>query len=71
MIEDVEIFGTNPSHCKLLRLNPFSFPADIHVLEHIDRLIEIFNVCWPMYVATPAILKPAIEKSYEESEEVC
>ena len=27
----------------LLKINPFSFPDDIHVLEHIDRLIEIFN----------------------------
>lgn len=46
----------------LLRINPFSFPDDIHVLEHIDRLIEIFNVCWPMYAAMPAVLKDAIEK---------
>ncbi|MCR5049282.1 MAG: DUF87 domain-containing protein [Saccharofermentans sp.] len=63
---DVEVYGTNPSHSKLLRLNPFSFPMDIHVLEHIDRLTEIFNVCWPMYAAMPAVLKRAIEKSYED-----
>lgn len=48
----------------LLRINPFSFPDDVHVLEHIDRLIEIFNVCWPMYAAMPAVLKDAIERSY-------
>lgn len=48
----------------LLRINPFSFPEDIHVLEHIDRLIEIFNVCWPMYAAMPAVLKESIELSY-------
>ena len=63
---DVEVYGTNPSHSKLLRLNPFAFPTDIHVLEHIDRLTEIFNVCWPMYAAMPAVLKRAIEKSYED-----
>ena len=63
---DVEVYGTNPYHSKLLRLNPFSFPMDIHVLEHIDRLTEIFNVCWPMYAAMPAVLKRAIEKSYED-----
>lgn len=50
----------------LLRMNPFSFPADIHVLEHLDRLIEIFNVCWPMYAAMPAVLKNAVEKAYED-----
>ena len=35
------------------------------MLEHIDRIVEIFNACWPMYAAMPAILKDAIEKSYE------
>lgn len=48
----------------LLRINPFSFPENIHVLEHMDRLVEIFNVCWPMYAAMPAVLKNAVEKSY-------
>ena len=50
----------------LLKINPFSFPKGIHVLEHLDRLVEIFNVCWPMYAAMPAVLKNAIEKSYED-----
>lgn len=49
---------------QLLRINPFSFPENIHVLEHMDRLVEIFNVCWPMYAAMPAVLKNAVEKSY-------
>lgn len=65
--EDVDIYGTNPlKFPKLLQLNPFSFPDDIHVLEHIDRLVEVFNACWPMYAAMPAILKEAVERSYEE-----
>lgn len=64
MDEDVFVYGTNPKIAPLLRMNPFSFPGDIHVLEHIDRLVEIFNVCWPMYAAMPAVLKDAIEKSY-------
>lgn len=61
---DVSVFGTNPAITPLLRINPFSFPKEIHVLEHLDRLIEIFNVCWPMYAAMPAVLKSAVEKSY-------
>lgn len=65
--EDVFVLGTNPYKSKLLRINPFSFPEDIHILEHIDRLIEIFNVCWPMYAAMPAVLKEAIERAYEVS----
>ena len=62
--DDVTVFGTNPLLSTVLRINPFSFPESIHVLEHIDRLVEIFNVCWPMYAAMPAVLKNAVEKSY-------
>lgn len=69
----VSVYGTNPALTPLLRINPFSFPhgnadeaKNIHILEHLDRLIEIFNVCWPMYAAMPAVLKEAVEKSYED-----
>lgn len=63
--EDVAVYGTNPQLTELLRINPFSFPVrGIHVLEHLDRLVEIFNVCWPMYAAMPAILKDACERAY-------
>ena len=55
---DISVYGTNPRKTPLLRINPFSFPDDVHVLEHIDRLVEIFNVCWPMYAAMPAVLEP-------------
>lgn len=61
---DVFVYGTNPAVSPVLRINPFSFPKEIHVLEHLDRLVEIFNVCWPMYAAMPAVLKSAVEKSY-------
>lgn len=61
---DVKVYGTNPKKTLLLKLNPFSFPDDVHILEHLDRLVEIFNVCWPMYAAMPAILKEAIERAY-------
>ena len=62
---DVSVYGTNPKKSEMLRINPFRFPyKEIHVLEHLDRLVELFNVCWPMYAAMPAILKEAMEKSY-------
>lgn len=63
---DVQVFGTNPRETPLLRMNPFAFPENIHILEHIDRLVEIFNACWPMYAAMPAVLKDAIERSYQK-----
>ncbi len=62
--KDVTVYGTNPKLTRLLRINPFSFPDGVHVLEHIDRIVELFNVCWPMYAAMPAIMKEAIEKAY-------
>lgn len=63
---NVTTYGTNPFKTpNLLQINPFSFPEDVHVLEHVDRLTEIFNACWPMYAAMPAILREAIEQSYE------
>lgn len=63
---NVTVLGTNPNYSELLRINPFKFPKSIHVLEHVDRLIEIFNVCWPMYAAMPAVLKDAILSAYED-----
>lgn len=65
--EDVFVYGTNPRKTEMLRINPFSFPADIHILEHLDRLVEIFNVCWPMYAAMPAIMKESIERAYVDA----
>lgn len=62
---DVNVYGTNPGYSDLLKINPFKFPKKIHVLEHVDRLVEIFNVCWPMYAAMPAVLKEALLQSYE------
>lgn len=65
--DDVNVFGTNQANTPLLRLNPFYFPEKVHVFEHIDRLVEIFNACWPMYDAMPAILRESIERIYVES----
>lgn len=61
---DVHVLGTNPQITDMLRINPFRFPMGVHILEHIDRLIEIFNVCWPMYAAMPAVLKEAVLQAY-------
>lgn len=68
-LPEINIFTTNAKYHKLLKLNPFSFCDDnengIHVLEHLDRLIEIFSACWPLYAAMPAVLKESFEKAYE------
>lgn len=63
--DDFHVLGTNPKLMPLLKINPFSFPKGVHVEEHIDRLIDIFNACWPMYAAMPAVLKESICRAYE------
>ena len=65
--DNVQVYGSNPNVSELLRINPFAFSRGIHVYEHIDRLLDVFNVCWPMYAAMPAVLKDAIIKAYESS----
>lgn len=63
-VPGIHVYCTNPKLYSMLRINPFSFNSGIHVLEHLDRLIEIFNACWPLYAAMPAILKESFERSY-------
>ncbi len=63
--DNVQVYGSNPNVSELLKINPFAFNRGIHVYEHIDRLLDVFNVCWPMYAAMPAVLKDAIIKAYE------
>ena len=61
---DINIFTTNPKFYNMLSINPFAFHEEVHVLEHLDRLIEIFSACWPLYAAMPALLKAAFEQAY-------
>lgn len=61
---NLNIFTTNPRFYSMLSINPFEFDEEIHVLEHLDRLIEIFSACWPLYAAMPAVLKSSFERAY-------
>lgn len=65
--EDVSVYGSNPYYTPLLRINPFYFSESVHVLEHLERLVSIFNVCWPMEAAMPAVLKEALERAYRKA----
>lgn len=66
-LDDVTVYSNTHKVGDLLRINPFVFPhKNIDVLEHIDRLVEIFNACWPMYAAMPAVLKHSIITAYEK-----
>lgn len=63
-VPDIHIFTTNQQYFEMLHLNPFEFPEGVHVAEHLQKLVQVFSACWPLYAAMPAILKEAFEKSY-------
>lgn len=63
-LKGIKIFTTDPNAYRILRINPFQFPSNIHLLSHIEQLLQIFNASWPLYAAMPAILKQAVVEAY-------
>lgn len=63
-LKGIRIFNTDPNVYKMLHINPFQFPDNLHVLTHIEKLIQIFNASWSLYAAMPAVLKEAVVKAY-------
>lgn len=61
----INLFTSERHNGTLLKINPFKFPNNIDIYQHIGKLVEIFNVCWPMYAAMPAVLKDSIIRAYE------
>ncbi len=61
----VEVYGSNPKKTPILHINPFEFPENIDVYQHIDSLVEVFNACWPMYAAMPQVLSHSIIEAYK------
>lgn len=62
--EGFHVFGADAMRSPVIRINPFAFHNGISTVQHIERLLDIFNAAWTMYDAMPAILKEAIEKIY-------
>lgn len=60
----IQLFSTSPFKCRMLRLNPFVFQEETHVLNHIERLIDVFRVCWPLYAAQSAVLRDCVYRAY-------
>lgn len=60
----VSVYGTNPYIAEMLRIDPFAFPEEIHVCEHIERLTEVFSACWPMSSYDRSVLREAAERAY-------
>ena len=60
----VNIYTTESTTYQLLRINPFQFPDKIHILSHIEQVMQIFSASWPLYAAMPAILKQSVVNAY-------
>lgn len=60
----LQIFTGRPDSYRMLKINPFRFAPGIIIREHIDRLVDIFSVCWPMYATMPALLRTCVEQAY-------
>lgn len=63
-IEKLNVFSVEIEKDRFLRINPFVFPDNIHILAHIEQLMQIFSAAWPLSAAMPSVLKSAIIKSY-------
>jgi nucleoside-triphosphatase THEP1 len=63
-LKGIKIFTTDPNAYRILKINPFQFPENMHILSHIEQLLQIFNASWPLYAAMPAILKQAVNEAY-------
>ena len=67
MLDDVTVYSHTNKVGNLLQINPFVFPYEhIDVLEHIKRIVGIFNACWSLYAAMPSILEHSIITAYEK-----
>lgn len=66
-LDDVTVYSHTNKMGNLLQINPFVFPYQyIDVLEHIKRIVGIFNACWSLYAAMPSILEHSIITAYEK-----
>lgn len=66
-LDDVTVYSHTNKVGNVLHINPFVFPYQhIDVLEHIKRIVGIFNACWSLYAAMPSILEHSIITAYEK-----
>lgn len=59
----LKVYTLDPLQYRMLRINPFQFEGGT-VLQHIDRLMQVFEVVWPLYAGQPAMLRDCIQRSY-------
>lgn len=65
-IPELIIFSPSANSKFPLCLNPFEFPINMSVSEHINRLCQVFEGAFPMEPPSPFILERSIETIYKK-----
>ncbi len=65
-MEDLYIFAPNVGMQFPLHINPFEFPRNLRLSEHIRRLESVFEGAFPMEPPAPFLLDSAIEMVYRK-----
>lgn len=63
-MDGIEVYSTTPFRYRMLRINPFAFEKNIHLPDHMERLISVFSTAWPLYAAQPAVLRDCVRRAY-------
>lgn len=61
---DIRVYTLGSENISPLRLNPFYFPGQVNIQQHIDNLKVIFNASFSMYASMPNILEQCIMNVY-------
>ena len=60
----IEVYSTTPFRYRMLKINPFAFEENVHILNHMELLISVFSTAWPLYAAQPAVLRECVRLAY-------
>ena len=63
-IDKLIVFSPSSGSKFPLAINPFEFPLDISLSEHIQNLMEVFEGAFPLVPPLPALLDRSIESVY-------
>ncbi|MEK4252557.1 ATP-binding protein [Ureibacillus sp. FSL K6-2830] len=64
VIPNLRIYTLGNEGVSPFRINPFYFPANVNIQQHIDNLKVIFNASFTMYASMPNILEQCINNIY-------
>nr|WP_223285538.1 ATP-binding protein [Paenibacillus sp. PL91] len=63
-IPELRVYTLGNEAVSPFRINPFYFPVNVNIQQHIDNLKVIFNASFTMYASMPNILEQCIMNVY-------